>query len=375
MALTQAYNLNPRVKRKTLLLFGIESDYGIFKTGMTVADNAIQVEDVDFKYSSNNQKRNVLRPYLGGLEELVGDDSIDLSFTVEAGGGFTSESTTEIPIVRYHDLFRACGMVQTELAKNTTSGQIGARKFVPTSVQSNGIGSYNSCSFIFAVDGVRYLAYGGRGSWELDLTHGQVPKFKFTFTCLFDGGVATQTFNLPEYQAQAAPYLVQNTTSRALFATGSSGAAAQATMNWLSGRLAAATSNWTEYGNKGLSLSFGNKVQFQPMLGQNRVLITDREVTGKVTLDLSAEDENDLMAMVRANNTRSLGFEHGLSGGSIIKNNYMAIYAPKVQLINPSHTDQDGISMCSYDARLMTVDRVDDQSDNYGDNELALFFA
>jgi len=58
---------------------------------------------------------------------------------------------------------------------------------------------------------------------------------------------------------------------------------------------------------------------------------------------------------VIANTTQSMGFLHGSAAGYIT-----TIYAPSVQLINPSKADVDGIRLIGFDGRIMPSSGNDD---------------
>lgn len=92
----------------------------------------------------------------------------------------------------------------------------------------------------------------------------------------------------------------------------------------------------------------GNDVKFTPLVGGDSVDIVQREMTGKVVLDLTPAQEVSLMATVKANTLQTLGMQHGTAAGSVV-----VVHAPAVQLINPRKEDVDGRRMIGYDLRLV----------------------
>jgi hypothetical protein len=112
------------------------------------------------------------------------------------------------------------------------------------------------------------------------------------------------------------------------------------------------------YASRGLNFAIGNGVSYQSMLGSaesDRVLITSRESTGSVTLDLDAATEELFRSDMRSNVTTSMSFEFGTVAGSKI-----AIFAPSVQRLNPKIEDQDGVAMTSMDLRFLPVNGNDE---------------
>ncbi len=96
-----------------------------------------------------------------------------------------------------------------------------------------------------------------------------------------------------------------------------------------------------------VSLNLGNTVSHIPILGGESVDITNREVTGSVTLDLDAAAEVAAMTEVNANTLTALGFQFGTTTGYKIQ-----IYGPKVQRISPKKEDQDGRRLIGFDLRF-----------------------
>ena len=103
----------------------------------------------------------------------------------------------------------------------------------------------------------------------------------------------------------------------------------------------------TTYPSQGLELSLGNDVQHIPLLGGEQVVVTGREVAGKVALDLTAAQVVTFMTAVKANTTQSMGLMHGTTAGYKVM-----LFAPAAQLINPKKVDVNGKLMCGYDVRL-----------------------
>ena len=345
----------PRRKRNTFLLAKLEANYNS-TTAPTFdfATDALWVEDVTFNYSSNNQTFNAMQPYMGAKIEVAGNDYVDISFKVAF-----STTTGVDKDVPFGFLFRACGMKKTAVA--AAAGVLQKVIYNPTSDVTN---ANDSVSFSFIQDKVQYLATGGRGSWKATFLEGGIPGFEFTFKCMFDGSVTNlATVTAPEFGNYRLPRVVNSRNSSAIYM----GSTLDLNTLTFSGGYA--------YASKGVSIDFGNSVEFDSRLGGDRMLITDRNVTGSMQLDIRADAETWLRNQIRANTARSFGFIHGLTDGALVADETCVIYGPSMQLINPKSEDVNSVLYTGFDMRFRSLEKNNDASDNYGDNELSIIFA
>lgn len=358
---TSYINKRPRYFRRTLMLAQIENTYNesvLTQTPLTwsVDSHALLVESVSFEYSSNNKDFNALLPYLGAREQVVGDDYVTIKFTVP----FT-KSPYPTRDRHYGFLFQACGMTRNVVA--AAANQIACTWYGPNSALHNGINSKNSAAFAYVIDGVKYQATGGRGNWEANFKQGEIVSFTFTFTCMFDGELNEETFVAPEFGQYGVPTIVQTRSSGTIVLG----------CEYLKEEVA--LSGGGEYGSTGLTLNYGNTVVYDPELGNDVVSITDRDVTGSISLNLSANREFTLRNQVRANAVMGLGFAHGFKDKLMVAGHHVLVYGPAVQLINPAVEEKNGVAMTKFDLRFRTLDKQNDNTDNFGDNEIRLVFA
>lgn len=354
MAVIDITKDKPRYSRNAILMAKLESAYNNnLAPTFNPNSDALWVEEVNFSYTSNNQTFNALQPYLGAKLEISGNDYVDISFKVAL-----SRSPYVSKDQPFGFLFRACGMSREQIAAAT--GVLPKVIYKPKSIATN---AEDSVAFCFINDGVQYLATGGRGTWEATLLDGGVPGFKFTFKCMFDGAVSDSVVTAPEFGLWSPPRIVNSINSSGLY-LGST-----LDLNTLT------FDNGVLYAHKGLNLNFGSTVAFDSRLGGDRMLITEREVTGSVQLDLRAERERALRSWVRNNTTHSLGFIHGLKDGVLVSSETCVIYGPAVQMINPKIEDVNGVTYTGVDLRFRSLEKNNDATDNYGDNELSIIFA
>jgi hypothetical protein len=106
----------------------------------------------------------------------------------------------------------------------------------------------------------------------------------------------------------------------------------------------------TSYNSTGLSLDFGNQVDFVPMLTSEQVVLSDRKVSGQMSIELSAAQEVTQMAAVKANTLSSIGFVIGTATG-----NKIMLHLPSVQLLSPKKEELNGMRLIGFDLRALPV--------------------
>lgn len=303
-----------RYARNTAIAAKIETTY---RTDATPAGatNAILVSNQTINpLNAQNVDRDLVRPWLGASEQLVGTAYKEVSFDVEIAG---SGSAGTAPA--FGPLLRACALAEAI----TVSSRV---DYTPIST------AFESITLYYADDGVLHKLLGARGDVELALGLGDRPVLRFRFIGI-DGGDAAGSISGVSYTAFQKPLVVTdaNTGDITLGCSYSAGA----------------LSGGTPYGSRGLaSLKLGNALVHNPLLTGEEIDITQREVTGSFQLDLTAAQEVTLMATVKANGTQGLGFQHGTAAGNIA-----LIHVPNAQLLNPSKQDMNGRRLIGYDFR------------------------
>lgn len=293
----------PRIFRKTAILAKVETTYGT-DAAPTGAADAILISNATFSYSYNNVNRDILRPYIGGSEQLVGTRSVQASFDVEISGSGVAGTAPAWGV-----LLRGCGFAETVTAASRV-------EYNPISASFDGLTIY------YSVDGVQHKMLGCRGTVSLGMGEGERPLYKFTFTGI-DGGVAAAVDPTLTLTTWKPPVVVTNQNSTGI-KLGSAYAAGVLT-------------GGTAYSSRGINIDVGNQVQYQPMLGSHTVEITNREMTGSCQLDLTAADTVTFMASINANALTTLSFEHGSAAGA-----KFIFFAPAVQRIDPTYQDYNG---------------------------------
>lgn len=304
----------PRYMRNTTILAKVETTYGTDAVP-TGAANAILVSDVSIDPINDNVDRNLMRPFMGASEQLVGNKHLEISMTVELQNGGTAGTAPA-----WGPLLRACGFAEAALL---TPGRV---EYTPVST------GFESASIYYYTDGVLYKALGARGTVDFDLGVGNRPVMKLKFWAI-DGGPSAATPSGVSFAGFKAPVAVtQANVSQFLLGC-----------TYATGALSAGTA----YTSRGLTFNLGADVKYIPTLGGQSVDITDRAATGHMTLDLDAAAEVTMKTAIDANTLTSIGMVLGATTGY-----KTLVYLPTVQRTNPKYEDVEGRVMLGMDLRL-----------------------
>lgn len=304
-----------RLVRRTAILAKVETTYGTDSVP-TGAANAILVSNASFEINYNNVSRNLIRPFLGGSEQLVGTRFVQLQFDVELANSGTAGTAPA-----WAPLLRACGFAEAVL---TTPARV---EYTPVSA------SFTSLSIYYHIDGVRRVALGCMGTAEIMLNEGERPMFRFTFTGL-DGGRTAVADPAVTLTAFRVPSVVSDVNS--------------GDINLGCTYSAGVLSSGTAFPSRGLSINVGNTVSRKALLGGQSVIISAREMTGAANLDLTQAQEVTFMTDVNANTTTTLGFSHSTGAGVGV-----LLHAPVVQRIDPSDVEYEGEFQMGLNLRFM----------------------
>jgi hypothetical protein len=308
-----------RLIRKTAILAKVETTSGTDAVP-TGAANAIQLTDFSVTpLDAKNVDLNVLLPYFGGSLQLVGTASVKCSFSVLLAG-----SGTPATAPAWGALLQACAMAET--TGLTAPNRV---EYLPVT------DTLKTVTIYYHDDGVLHKLLGAFGNVKLSAKIGEAPKLSFDFVGL-DGGITAVANPTSVLTAWKTPVAITkaNVTDIQLACTYATGA----------------LSGGTPYNSTGLSLDFGNKVDFSPMLTTEEVVLTDRSISGGLTVEFTAAQEVTFMGTVKANTLTGLGFVIGTTAG-----NKIMLHAPSVQLINPKKDEVNGKRVISYDLRCVPV--------------------
>lgn len=306
-----------RIIRNTAILAKIEATYALDPTP-TGAANAMLVSGLSITpINAQNVDRDVIRPYLGASEQLLGTRYVEMSFTVELAGAGTVATAPA-----WGALMRACGMGEVITATFRVD-------YVPVST------AFESVTIYWHDDGVLHKATGVRGNATISMKSGGRPEMNFKFTGIYSTptAVANPTVVLTAFKT---PQVVVDANSGDVMFGGTH-----------TTTVAPAITGGTAYPSQGLEIDLGNSVSFTSLLGGETVNLTQRSVTGKVTLDLTAAQEVTLMTAVEAGTLQTIGLSHG----TVANTTKAMVWLPAAQLINPQKADDNGKRLVSFDIR------------------------
>lgn len=288
----------PQLTRRRTILAKIETTYGTDPTP-TGAANAILVRNLNVTpQASEIVSRDNYRPYLGNFEQLQASTHVTLDFEVEMAGSGTAGTAPA-----YGSLLKACGLSETVAAGVSVT-------YAPVS------SSFSSVTIYFNNDGTLHKITGARGTVEININARQIPVYKFSFTGIYNAPTAA---SLPTvtYTAFQTPLVANNTNTTGFSFLSYSGVL------------------------ESLNLNVGNTVNYRTLIGSEYVQIADRKTSGSVSIESPDVGTKDFFAAGLADGTLgSLDVTHGTAGG-----NKVQITSSKIDIANPSYTDNNGIVM------------------------------
>jgi hypothetical protein len=287
--------------RKRLLLAAAETTYATAPT--FAASDALLVSNLDITpLDINLLDRELILPFFGNREKVVGQRMASVTFDVEIAGSGVAGTAP-----RWGRCLRACGFGETIIASTSVT-------YLPASTD------IKSVALDFNADGNRHLLTGCRGTATLNLTTGEIPKISFEMMGIYNA-VAKGTPLTPTFANQAAPVVVNstNTTSVSAFAF-------NACM-------------------ESFSLDLNNETPFRQLAGCTQSIpITDRAPSGEIVIEAPLEGtgtgEKAFFAAVSAQTLGAISWQHGQTAGNIVTFN-----APTCNLDGPSYSDSDGVMM------------------------------
>lgn len=298
--------------RQTVLLAKAETTAGVDSIP-TGAANSILVRNVDVQpLQVETEERNLVRSFLGNSEAIAVGEQGTISFDVELAGSGTPQTPTGWGL-----LLRAAGGFQT--INGTTSVD-----YTPaTPAQLLAIGSIPTLSIYYNVDGVNHRLLGCRLSAVLNFNAKGIPFIRFTALGL-GASIADAALPTGVYTAFRTPVPCNRTnTTFAMF-----------------GETALCLNN--------VSLDLGNELVKRQLITCDTVELVDRQPAGSATIEAPTITDWDWPAAVRNTTLGSFSLTHGVGAGNIIE-----ISAPRVQIIDPAYSDQDGTAMLSLGLRFV----------------------
>lgn len=310
----------PRFVRNWVVAAAVESTYGtdIVPSAATAAILASKPRITPI--NANTVSRDLVRPYFGGAEQLVGTRSVTCEFSVELAGSGAAGTAP-----KFDALLRGCALAKTTIASTRVD-------YLPIT------GSQESVSIYWYDDGLLHKLIGARGTVKLDLTAGNIPTMAFVFTGLYAAPTAA-TPATADFTGFITPLVVTDANAGDITIGGT-----------VASTGAPAIAGGTIYPSMGLEMDVGNTVQFNPMLGGEAVDITQRVTTGKARLDLTAAQEVTIHGFVAANTPQAISLQHGTAAG-----NKVLLHQPNAQLFSIDKDEINGRRLSAIGTRANPV--------------------
>jgi hypothetical protein len=294
------------LKRKTKILAKIESTYGTDASPKASDDGVLLASLSPTPLDVDTVDRSLIRPFLGAPEKLIVGQTMKFEVEMEIAGFGTAGPSD--PTAGYDALLRACAL-QSVVDAGTDV------EYSPVSSE------FDSATIYWEEDGLLYKATGCRGALSLDFKAGEIPTYKATLTGLYAGHADDSSTGLPDVSVFQRPVAVNaaNTTGITL------GAFSDAVL--------------TEF-----SLEDGNQIVYHNYPGSSEtVRITDRSVSGKLTVQAQHVATFDWLKQVKEMTLNAFSLTHGPAKNQVV------VSAPKLQLSNPTSGDADGVATTSFD--------------------------
>jgi hypothetical protein len=303
--------------RKAIVLGKLESVAGTDPVP-TVAANAIQCKNVNITPLRGEFKdRNLVRPYFGASGTvLVGRDAL-IDFEVELTGSGTAGTAPA-----FGPLLKACDMLETLTASTKAD-------YTPLT------GGTDTLTLYTNIDGIQYKITGAKGSWMLDMKAKDFPTLKFSFLGTYNAPVDA-TLSAPVYTAWKDPVPADKVFTPTFLVHGQSGCF------------------------ESFSVDYGNVVTHSVRIGCDVTSVTDRNTKGSVEFEMQLVAQKNWIETVRQATRDAVQIIHGNVAGNICE-----ITGPKVQLLNPSFGETDGLHMIKLDTSFTS---------NVGNDEIRLSF-
>lgn len=302
--------------RNVLLLAKIETTYGTDPVPVA-ALNAMHARVTTYQPTVTEfAERANMRPQFGSPGQVQVSNHSEVDVEVELAGAGTAGNAPA-----YGPLLRACGL------KETIDAGVNV-------IYTPDTDAPETVTFYYNLDGIRHIMTGSRGTVTFDLTSRAIPMMRFHMVGLFE-----------EVDDALMPTDANYDTFRAPLA-----------INKIN------TPSWSIHGQSGalqsVSIDLGNTVTYRNLIGQEKVVISDRRVSGQASFEMVSVATHAWHEAIRLGTLGALSLTHGSNTGDIIK-----IDGPKVQLTNPQYADSDGIQMLNVGL---------DFQPNAGDDEFVL---
>lgn len=304
--------------RKALVLAKVQASAGV-DAAPAAATNAILCRATNITpVSAEFAERNLIRPYLGHGGSVAVTQYSQIEIEVELAG-----SGTEGTAPAFGPLLRACGLAETITAGVDVAYTPVSDNFELITVHAN-------------LDGILHKMVDCRASVRLDITSRAIPFLAFTVMGRYAPLIDSALPNDVDYSMFMKPLGVNKVNTPA----------------WTLGAYTGCLQSF--------QMDLANQLEWRSLIGCEGAEITDRRPTGTAVLELPSIGNLDWPSLVSSGTLSAFSITHGTQAGNIVQ-----VDLPKVQLTDPSYSDQNGIAMLNLNLQIQP---------DAGNDELELTF-
>jgi hypothetical protein len=289
-----------KLMRNMLLLAKTETTQGTDSVP-TAALNSILARGIaPTPVNAEFAERNLIRPYFGSTGSVQVQSFSQIEFEVELAGSGAAGTAP-----RWAPLLQACGFSQTLTASVKAD-------YAPLTTNQTSVTIY-----VF-LDGVRHVMVGCKGNVSFALSARGIPVMRYTFIGYTSTVTDVTNPTGSDFSGFQAPLAVNKTNTPTFTLHGTAVKATE------------------------LNIDMGNEVNYRNYIGSEDVAFTNRNPSGSATFEYDAMSVRNWFNITNLGTLGALQMIHGLTAGNIVQ-----IDAPRVQITNPSISDDGGIAMLS----------------------------
>lgn len=295
--------------RKLAMLHKLEEIY--MDDAQPGAVDSIVATNISFTpIQADEVSRDLFMPYLGNHGVVLAAEYGQIEFDIEIAGAGAAGA-----VPKYGSLLQITGMAETALG-----GEV-----VYSIIEDN----VPSGTIYFNSDGVQHVFIGAQANLTLTFTPKQIPKFRFTVMGML-GDITDAPLPAFSLDGLITPIVVSK---------------AKTTMS-LHGAGSVAES---------LTIDLGNTLTPRFLIGDERIMISDRKSTGTAVVEGRSLAEVNWFAKARSRERGALNLTHGTAAGNTVEVNGVA-----VEIGRPTQGETDGIVNYSLPLSLCPVNGLDE---------------
>jgi hypothetical protein len=296
--------------RKLAMLHKLEATYGT--DAAPLAANGIVATNITFTpYQAEEVSRDLFLPYMGNQGVVLAAVHGRIEFDVEIAGAGAAGT-----MPRYGSLLRACGMSETVTAATSVEYEI-----IEDAVESG--------TLYFNSDGVQHVFLGSQCNVAMTFTPKQIPKYRFSVVGLL-GEIEDAAMPAVTMAGWITPLIVNKANTTLQLHGGGSVA-------------------------ESLSVDLGNTLTPRFLIGDERIMISDRKSTGSAVVEARHLAEINYFQRALDRTRDDLSLVHGTVAGNIVE-----VTAPAVELGSPTQGQTDGIINYTIPLSLCPVAGMDE---------------